>query len=67
MNIPQCIILENIPRHTPSMVAYMILTEYFLKNSVKNCIVGMLLTCPITGLLKRDGIDTTQSKEYGFS
>ena len=35
------------PRHTQSMMAYMILTEFFLEIPVKNCIVGMLLTCPI--------------------
>ena len=29
------------------MIAYMILTENFLEISVKNCIVGMLFTCPI--------------------
>ena len=33
--------------HTQSMIAYMILTEYFWKFQRKNCIVGILLTCPI--------------------
>ena len=31
-------------RHTRSMIAYMILTEFFLEITVKNWIVGMLLT-----------------------
>ena len=35
------------PRHTPSIIAYMILTV-FLEIPVKNWIVGILLTCPIT-------------------
>ena len=35
-------------RHALSMKAYMILTEY----SSENCIVGMLLTCPITAFTK---------------
>ena len=35
-------------RNTQSMIAYMILTECFRQEfPVKNCIVGMLLTCPI--------------------
>ena len=33
--------------NTQSMIAYVILTEYFEKIPVKNYIVGMLLTCPI--------------------
>ena len=37
----------TIPRHTQSIIAYKILTEYFWKCKLKNCIVGMLLTCPI--------------------
>ena len=35
------------PRHTQSMIAYKILTEYFWEIPVKNCIVGVVLTCPI--------------------
>ena len=37
----------GIPRHTQSMIVYKILTEVFLEIQVKNCIVGMLITCPI--------------------
>ena len=37
----------GIPRHTQSMTAYKVLTEYFLKIPLKNCIVGMLSTCPM--------------------
>ena len=32
--------------HTQAMIAYMILLS-FSGNSSENCIVGMLLTCPI--------------------
>ena len=35
------------PRHTQSMIEYFI-SSVFLEIPVKNCIVGMLLTCPIT-------------------
>ena len=35
------------PRHIQSKIAYMVLTEYFCKIPVKNCIVGILLECPI--------------------
>ena len=35
-------------RHTQSMIADMILTDYFWKFTLKSCLVGMLLTCPIT-------------------
>ena len=34
------------PRHTQSMIAYDF-DRVFLEIPVKNCIVGMLLTCPI--------------------
>ena len=34
------------PRHTQSMIGYMILTEYFVEIPIEKCIVGMLLTCP---------------------
>ena len=56
---PVCLIIGHVneyhtmhyfrnPRHTQSIITYKILTEYlFLENPVKNCIVGMLLTCPI--------------------
>ena len=37
----------GIPRNTQPMIAYKILTEVFLEIPVKNCIEGMLLTCPI--------------------
>ena len=40
----------GIPIQTQLMIAYKMLTESIFGNfcSVKNCIVGMLLTCPIT-------------------
>ena len=40
---------EN-PRHAQSMIAYIILTEYFWKFQ---CILGMLLTCPIEMVLTK--------------
>ena len=36
---------ELVKKHTKSMIAYMILTEYIWKIPVKDCIVGILLTC----------------------
>ena len=52
------------------MVAYNILTEYFLGILVQNCIVGILLTCPIT--LQRSYIIITilyftDGKKRGFA
>ena len=41
----------GIPRHTPSMIAYKILTEYFWKIHVKTCIGGMLFTYAIEGVI----------------
>ena len=38
------------PGHTQSMIVYMILSEYFWKFPVKNCIVRILLACPIRTL-----------------
>ena len=36
------------PRPTQTIITYKILTEnLFLENPVKNCVVGMFLTCPI--------------------
>ena len=35
------------PRHAQSIIAYKNSTEYFWKIPVKNCIVGMLLSCPV--------------------
>ena len=37
----------GIPRGTQSMIAYQDFDWVFLEIPVKNCIVGMLLTCPI--------------------
>ena len=45
MNIPQCSILE-IP-DTPAYDSLYDSDSVFLENPVKNCIVGMLSTCPI--------------------
>ena len=42
----------GIPGHNHSMMTYMILTEYFFEIPAKNCIVGMLLTCPITKVVQ---------------
>ena len=54
----------GIPRHTQSMTANKVLTEYFWKLQQKICFLGMLLTSPIdnvTNILWQDDIQPSKN------
>ena len=52
MSIPQCIILEFPDTHSTVNDSRLDFDLVFLEIQMTNCIVGMLLTCPITSTYK---------------